>query len=129
MVRVNKPKKLLDSYFSKNPNKSMLNPHTHTLQQSINSSMYQIGRTLFYFRFENFKSHRVPKKEEKVETKSNAYSRWKGTIFSQKMKQKKTLELIPSEFVDFENKSQIINSETSSKEAFGNTNNSDMLII
>ena len=31
MVRISKPTKLLDSYFSKNPNKSMLNPHTHTM--------------------------------------------------------------------------------------------------
>jgi hypothetical protein len=82
MIRIDKPTKLLDTAFSKCPNKPMQNPFTLETQASVNSSIYQIGRTLFYFRFENFKTHSIPKKEVRKSGKPNSYARWKGTVLS-----------------------------------------------
>jgi pSer/pThr/pTyr-binding forkhead associated (FHA) protein len=99
MVRVNKPEKLLDVKFFKSPKRAMYNPFMMQDQTPINSSMFQIGRSLFYFRFENFKTQKRARKEEKRPCMTNGYSRWRGTIFNQKMKACNTVELIPSEFV------------------------------
>jgi hypothetical protein len=41
-------------------------------------------------------------RREKISDKQNAYSRWKGTIFSQKMKAHSTIDLIPTEFVNYQ---------------------------
>lgn len=40
MVRIDKPTKLLDTHFSKIPNKPMQNPFTLQMENSVNSSIY-----------------------------------------------------------------------------------------
>lgn len=53
MIKVNKPLKLLEMKYNKEPKPPLVNPWTGKIHSPINSSIYQLGRTMFYFRFEN----------------------------------------------------------------------------
>ena len=53
---------------------------------------------MFYFRFENLKTQKTKKKIEQTKNVI-PYQRWKGTIFSRKIRKTKKLELVPSEFM------------------------------
>lgn len=93
MVRVNKPHPVMEM-------KNNLRKNAQGLTVA-NSAIYQIGRSILYFKMDNYKAIKVNNEdipEEQTEGEDNelkGYSRWKGTVFNRKIRMLKKQNLDP----------------------------------
>ena len=110
MIRIDKPVKILEAATSKKKQ-----PDGTPI---LNSNIFQIGRTMLYFRLEPKKTEKKSLKLEEIQQADESelmhyYSRFKGTVFGSKIREKRPAvidqltkkiimddNIIPSEFVE-----------------------------